>query len=156
MATTPAQTPTSVTASTSTSSIASASTPTSAVSATTPAAAIDVAQMNTFRSYVTMLGDPTAKDEIKMKAAQELNENWELITQCGNFQSFLEHSMKIFIKILQEGDPLFISEYNLQQVSDGISSGSSDLINLQTFSFPIENDLGAKINLGNDSSCAGH
>lgn len=122
MATTPAQTPTSVTASTSTSSVGSASTPTSssavAVPATTPAAAIDVAQMNTFRSYVTMLGDPTAKDEIKMKAAQELNENWELITQCGNFQSFLEHSMKIFIKILQEGDPLFISEYNLQQVGD--------------------------------------
>lgn len=130
MATTPAQTPTSVTASTSTPSIASASTPTPAASATTPATTIDVAQMNTFRSYVTMLGDPTAKDEIKMKAAQELNENWELITQCGNFQSFLEHSMKIFIKILQEGDPLFISEYNLQQVSDRISSyfvGSSNL-----------------------------
>lgn len=124
MATTPAQTPTSVTASTSTASIASGSTPTSTVpvSVTTPATAIDVAQMNTFRSYVTMLGDPTAKDEIKMKAAQELNENWELITQCGNFQSFLEHSMKIFIKILQEGDPLFISEYNLQQVGDRLFS----------------------------------
>lgn len=119
MATTPGQTPTSASASTSSSSSSSASTSTSTpatVIATTPAAAIDVAQMNTFRSYVTMLGDPTAKDEIKMKAAQELNENWELITQCGNFQAFLEHSMKIFIKILQEGDPLFISEYNLQQV----------------------------------------
>lgn len=81
------------------------------------AAQVDAAQMNTFRSYVTMLGDPTAKDEIKMKAAQELSENFELITQCSGFQLFLEHSMKIFIKILHEGDPLFISEYNLQQVS---------------------------------------
>lgn len=80
------------------------------------AAQVDAAQMNTFRSYVTMLGDPTAKDEIKMKAAQELSENFELITQCSGFQLFLEHSMKIFIKILHEGDPLFISEYNLQQV----------------------------------------
>lgn len=80
------------------------------------AAQVDAAQMNTFRSYVTMLGDPTAKDEIKMKAAQELSENFELITQCSGFQLFLEHSMKIFIKILHDGDPLFISEYNLQQV----------------------------------------
>lgn len=77
---------------------------------------VDPAQMNTFRSYVTMLGDPTAKDEIKLKAAQELSENFELITQCSAFQPFLEHSMKIFIKILQEGEPHFISEYNLQQV----------------------------------------
>lgn len=77
---------------------------------------VDAAQMNTFRSYVTMLGDPTAKDEIKLKAAQELSENFELITQCSSFQSFLEHSMKIFIKILQDGDPHFISEYNIQQV----------------------------------------
>lgn len=79
---------------------------------------VDAAQMNTFRSYVTMLGDPTAKDEIKLKAAQELSENFELITQCSSFQSFLDHSMKIFIKILQEGEPHFISEYNIQQVSE--------------------------------------
>lgn len=86
-------------------------------SSSTPSVAhVDAAQMNTFRSYVTMLGDPTAKDEIKMKAAQELSENFELITQCSSFQSFLEHSMKIFIKILQDGEPLFISEYNIQQV----------------------------------------
>lgn len=84
--------------------------------AATSVAQVDAAQMNTFRSYVTMLGDPTAKDEIKMKAAQELSENFELITQCAGFQLFLEHSMKIFIKILHDGDPLFISEYNLQQV----------------------------------------
>lgn len=37
-------------------------------------------QMNTYRSYVTMLADPGAKDEIKLKAAQELSENFEV---CG-------------------------------------------------------------------------
>lgn len=73
-------------------------------------------QMNTFRSFVTMLGDPTAKDETKLKAAQELSEHFEVITQCSGYQSFLEHSMKIFIRILQDGDPHFISEYNIQQV----------------------------------------
>lgn len=36
-------------------------------------------QMNTYRSYVTMLADPGAKDEIKLKAAQELSENFEVI-----------------------------------------------------------------------------
>lgn len=114
--------------------MASTTTPTAAATATTAAAAaavaaaaaatassagaqVDPAQMNTFRSYVTMLGDANAKDEIKMKAAQELSENFELITQGSGFQLFLEHSMKIFIKILHDGDPLFISEYNLQQVS---------------------------------------
>lgn len=93
-----------------------ASTSTSTINAAS-AAQVDAAQMNTFRSYVTMLGDLTAKDEIKMKAAQELSENFELITQCSGFQLFLEHSMKIFIRILHEGEPLFVSEYNLQQVN---------------------------------------
>lgn len=77
---------------------------------------VDPVQMNTFRSFVTMLGDPTAKDETKLKAAQELSEHFEVITQCSGYQSFLEHSMKIFIRILQDGDPHFISEYNIQQV----------------------------------------
>lgn len=96
--------------------VASTAAPTTAVTAVGPAQ-VDPAQMNTFRSYVTMLGDPTAKDEIKIKAAQELSENFEMITQCSSFPLFLEHSIKIFIKILNDGDPLFIQEYNLQQVS---------------------------------------
>jgi transformation/transcription domain-associated protein len=37
-----------------------------------------VTQMNTYRSYVTMLADPNAKDESKLKAAQEMSENFEV------------------------------------------------------------------------------
>ncbi|XP_053690427.1 transcription-associated protein 1 [Sabethes cyaneus] len=77
---------------------------------------IDSVQMNHFRSFVNMLGDASAKDEIKLKAAQELSEHFELITQCSAYPSFLEHSMRIFLKILEEGEPHFISELNLQQV----------------------------------------
>lgn len=77
---------------------------------------VDTVQMNHFRSFVNMLGDASAKDEIKLKAAQELSEHFELITQCSAYPNFLEHSMRIFIKILQEGEPHFISELNLQQV----------------------------------------
>lgn len=77
---------------------------------------IDSVQMNHFRSFVNMLADPTAKDEIKLKAAQELSEHFELITQCSSYPGFLDHSLRIFLKILQEGEPQFISELNLQQV----------------------------------------
>ncbi|XP_012269997.1 transformation/transcription domain-associated protein isoform X2 [Orussus abietinus] len=73
-------------------------------------------QMNTYRSYVTMLADPGSKDELKLKAAQELSENFEVIMCSPQYPAFLDHLMKIFLKILQEGEPHFISEYNIQQV----------------------------------------
>lgn len=72
--------------------------------------------MNTFRSYVSMLADSGSKDENKLKAAQALSEDLEAIVASPQYPSFLEHAMKIFIKILSEGDPLFISEYNIQQL----------------------------------------
>ncbi|EZA54681.1 Transformation/transcription domain-associated protein [Ooceraea biroi] len=72
--------------------------------------------MNTYRSYVTMLADPVSKDELKLKAAQELSENFEIIITSSQYPGFLDHMMKIFLKILQEGEPHFISEYNIQQV----------------------------------------
>ncbi|PSN44253.1 Transcription-associated protein 1 [Blattella germanica] len=73
-------------------------------------------QMNKYRSYVTILADQSAKDEIKLKAAQELSENFEVIITSPQYPTFLDHSMKIFLKILQEGEPHFIAEYNIQQV----------------------------------------
>lgn len=41
-----------------------------------------VTQMNKYRSYVTMLADPVSKDELKLKAAQELSENFEVLKQA--------------------------------------------------------------------------
>lgn len=38
-----------------------------------------VIQMNKYRSYVTVLADPVSKDELKLKAAQELSENFEVL-----------------------------------------------------------------------------
>ena len=67
-------------------------------------------------SIVKVLGDPASKDDLRLKAAQELTENFETITQCPGYPTFLEQSMKIFLKVLQEGDPQFISDYNIQQV----------------------------------------
>ncbi|KAL7293008.1 hypothetical protein TKK_0013455 [Trichogramma kaykai] len=73
-------------------------------------------QINAYRSYVTMLADPNAKDESKLKAAQEMSENFETILGSPHYPQFLDHLMKNFLKILQEGEPHFISEYNIQQV----------------------------------------
>ena len=36
------------------------------------------AQMNTFRSFVSMLADPGSKDENKLKAAQAISEDLEV------------------------------------------------------------------------------
>ncbi|KOB75140.1 Transformation/transcription domain-associated protein [Operophtera brumata] len=47
-------------------------------------------QMNTYRSYV--------------------------ILSSPQYPQFLDHSLKIFLKILQDGEPHFIAEYNIQQV----------------------------------------
>lgn len=75
-----------------------------------------VAQMNTFTSFVSMLSDPGAKDENKLKAAQELSENLEVIVSSPQYPAFLDHAIKNFLKILQDSEPLFIAEYNIQQV----------------------------------------
>lgn len=48
--------------------------------ATTPGSLVDpITQMNTYKSYVSLLADPSAKDDSKQKAAQELSEDFEVI-----------------------------------------------------------------------------
>ncbi|KAA0197800.1 hypothetical protein HAZT_HAZT001767 [Hyalella azteca] len=73
-------------------------------------------QMNTFRSYVSMLTDPNCKDENKLKAAQALSEDLEGIALSPQYPSFLEHAINTFLKILSEGEPQFISEHHQQQL----------------------------------------
>lgn len=92
-------------------------------------------QINTFRSYVTMLADnsSSSKDDIKRKAAQELNESFEFILQSPEYPKFLDHCIKNFLKILSEGQPLFISEYNIQQMRK--------LLLEMIHRFPTNNDL---------------
>lgn len=74
-------------------------------------------QINQFKSYVTMLADPNCKDVVKLKATQEISKNFETILNSDLYKSFLDHSIKIFLKILDEGEPHFIAEYNIQQAS---------------------------------------
>lgn len=39
-------------------------------------------QMNQFRSYVTMLGDPNCRDVLKLKATQEISKNFEVFLKA--------------------------------------------------------------------------
>ena len=39
---------------------------------------------------------------------------FQVIISSVQYPTFLDHSMKIFLKILQEGEPHFIGEYNIQ------------------------------------------
>ena len=58
-------------------------------------------QMLTFRQYLNILGDSQAKDENKLKAAQELNDSFDVIIAHQQYQTFLDHAMRVFLKLLQ-------------------------------------------------------
>jgi len=75
-----------------------------------------LSQIKMYKQCVSVLADPASKEELKVKAAMELTDNYETIITSPHYQSFLDHSIKLFLKVLQEGIPLFVSEYNMQQV----------------------------------------
>ena len=66
-----------------------------------------VNQINTFRQYLNVLGDSQAKDENKLKAAQELNDSFDVIIAHPQYQTFLDHAMRVFLKLLQVKHYLF-------------------------------------------------
>jgi len=68
-------------------------------------------------SIVTVLGNTATKEDLRLKAAQELVEIFETISNCPGYPNFLDATIKTFIKILQEEEPHFFSDFNIQQVS---------------------------------------
>ncbi|XP_033155613.1 transcription-associated protein 1 isoform X1 [Drosophila mauritiana] len=77
---------------------------------------IENVPVNTFRNYLNILNDSSSKDELKLKATQELSEHFEMIMQSPAYPSFLENSLKIFMRILQDGEPQFIQENTMQHI----------------------------------------
>ncbi|XP_052826902.1 transformation/transcription domain-associated protein [Octopus bimaculoides] len=75
------------------------------------------AQMTTVKSYIALIADPTpAIVEKKLKAAQELSENFESIVISPQYPQFLQDALRVFLKILDEGEPHFVAEQNMQQL----------------------------------------
>ncbi len=50
---------------------------------------------------ITIIQFLQAKDENKLKAVQELSDSFDLIIAHPQYQTFLDHAMRVFIKILQ-------------------------------------------------------
>ena len=67
-------------------------------------------------TIVKVLGDSTIKEDLRLKAAQELAETFENNVNCPGYPNFLDGAMKTFLKVLQEGEPHFFSDFNIQQV----------------------------------------
>lgn len=67
-------------------------------------------------AIVKVLGDPTIKEDLRLKAAQELAETFDNNVNCQGYPNFLDNAMKTFLKVLQEGEPHFFSDFNIQQV----------------------------------------
>jgi hypothetical protein len=65
-------------------------------------------QMNKYRSYVTILADSNAKDEIKVKAAQELSENFEASIEMFHLRLILT-PLQIFPDFSCEVSPYIMS-----------------------------------------------
>ncbi|XP_075234435.1 transcription-associated protein Nipped-A isoform X2 [Lycorma delicatula] len=82
---------------------------------TPPAGSMDPAQFNTYRTYLNLLADTNylsgTKEENKLQAAQEISDNLDSIVTTPQYPSFLEHMVKVVLKVLKEGTPSFIAEH---------------------------------------------
>ena len=67
-------------------------------------------------TIVKVLGDTSIKEDLRLKAAQELAETFESNVNSTGYPAFLEMTMKTFLKVLQEGECHFFSDFNIQQV----------------------------------------
>ncbi|CAG9767854.1 unnamed protein product [Ceutorhynchus assimilis] len=80
-------------------------------------AAVDphTTQMNQIMSYIKTLANPECSDVLRLKAIQETSKKFETILNSANYPNFLKLSVKVFLSVLEEGEPYFISEYDIQQ-----------------------------------------
>ncbi|XP_068742186.1 transformation/transcription domain-associated protein-like isoform X1 [Montipora capricornis] len=88
----------------------------SPASVTSPQEAGPTNIIKMFTTYTNILSEATMSEEKKLKAAQEISENFESIVQSSSYSAFLEHSVPRFLKYLKEGEPQFVSEVPAQQL----------------------------------------
>ncbi|XP_031549522.1 transformation/transcription domain-associated protein-like isoform X2 [Actinia tenebrosa] len=67
-------------------------------------------------TYANLLTEAAIADENKLKAAQEISENFETIVQSSSYPAFLEHAIPKFLLFLREGEPQFVAESTVQQI----------------------------------------
>lgn len=72
--------------------------------------------LNQMRAHVVVINDPSAKDEAKLHAAQQISDNLDMILGSPEYPSFLTQALGVFRKFLREGSPHFIAEQHAHQV----------------------------------------
>ncbi|XP_033101198.1 transformation/transcription domain-associated protein-like isoform X1 [Anneissia japonica] len=76
-----------------------------------------VTTINKYRQYVTILADPSSHTaEARLKAAQEISENFEVIISSPHYPTFLETAIPRFVRVLKDESPVFIAESQIQQL----------------------------------------
>lgn len=73
-------------------------------------------QLAEYNRYASAIIDPEVGNDAKFQALQFISENLETIIASPHYVDFLEHSMPIFLRVLTDTDPQFISEHPAQQL----------------------------------------
>ena len=58
-------------------------------------------QIKSLQQHLVVLNDNNAKDEAKLKAAQELSDNLDVALSSPLYPQFLEMALRVFLKVLQ-------------------------------------------------------
>ncbi|XP_038044323.1 transformation/transcription domain-associated protein-like isoform X2 [Patiria miniata] len=66
--------------------------------------------INKYRTNVSILADTRTVDDNRLKAAQEISENFEVILSSSQNGAFLEFAIPLFLRVLKEEKPYFIAE----------------------------------------------
>lgn len=83
--------------------------------ATPIASAEQLAEYNRYASVIIST-NPEVGNDAKITALQSISENLELIIASPHYNAFLEHSMPIFLRVLTELEPQFLSEHPAQLI----------------------------------------
>ena len=68
-------------------------------------------QFRSLQQQLYVLNDTTAKEELRLKAAQELSDNLDVAIASPHYQQFLDSGLRVFLKILKELPNHSIAEY---------------------------------------------
>lgn len=83
------------------------------------ATADPLVQMTNFQKLATLVGEtnnPAVSDLQRCQALQSIADNMETITSSPLYPSFLEHTIPIFLRVMNEGEPQFLVEQHGQQI----------------------------------------
>ena len=68
-------------------------------------------QFRSLQQQLYQLNDTSAKEEVRLKAAQELSDNLDVAIASPHYQQFLDTGLRVFLKILKELPNHSIAEY---------------------------------------------